>query len=184
PPWGVMRTSVDRSRAPVLLPTGPLDQRVQELAARAAVAAGAARPLHVGHRLRSLDDEALHGVIGHAAAEAEDHRASFIWGCFPCAVRVMVASDLGIPKRRSACQWAKMAAGASGGSLRKDWRGRLEDAEEGPRAQGAVLPQPAGDQLLERLGRVLDPHHREGLSARKEAAERHAAGAARLNQRE
>jgi hypothetical protein len=60
--------------APTIVPlTGPLDERVQEVAARAAVAAGAARALDLGDGARAVRDDRLDGTIGDAAAETENH---------------------------------------------------------------------------------------------------------------
>jgi hypothetical protein len=60
--------------APTIVPlTGPLHQRVQEVAARAAVAAGAARALDLGDGARAVRDDRLDGTIGDAAAETKNH---------------------------------------------------------------------------------------------------------------
>jgi hypothetical protein len=53
--------------------TGLLHQRGQEIAAGAAVAAGAARALDLRDAARAVRDDRLDGAIGDAAAEAEDH---------------------------------------------------------------------------------------------------------------
>jgi len=64
---------------------GPLYQRVQEVAARAAVAPGAARALDLGDGARAVRDDRLDGAVRDAAAEAEDHS-----GTFPFALRVLL----------------------------------------------------------------------------------------------
>ena len=53
--------------------TGPLHQRVQEVAAGAAVPAGAARALDLIDGGRPLRDDRLDGAVADAAAETEDH---------------------------------------------------------------------------------------------------------------
>jgi hypothetical protein len=64
---------------------GPLHQRVQEVAARAAVAPGAARTLDLGDRARAVRDDRLDGAVRDATAETEDHS-----GTFPFALRVLI----------------------------------------------------------------------------------------------
>jgi hypothetical protein len=69
-----LREDVSGLWPPTIAPvTGLLHQRVQEIAAGAAVAAGAARALDLGDAARAVRDHRLDGVIGDAAAETEDH---------------------------------------------------------------------------------------------------------------
>jgi hypothetical protein len=90
---------------PTIAPiTGPLHQRVQEIAAGAAVAAGAARALDLRDGGRALRDGRLDGAIGDAAAEADDHARGLPWaagdaimrGAFR-SLRVLIPRWLGIP---------------------------------------------------------------------------------------
>jgi len=90
-----------RTIAPI---TGPFHQRVQEIAAGAAVAAGAARALDLRDGGRALRDGRLDGAIGDAAAETDDHARglrgaagdSIMRGAFR-SLRGVIRGWLGIP---------------------------------------------------------------------------------------
>jgi hypothetical protein len=79
---------------PTIAPiTGPFHQRVQEIAAGAAVAAGAARALDLRDGGRALRDGRLDGAIGHAAAETDDH-ARGLRGAAACGAIIRERSVL------------------------------------------------------------------------------------------
>jgi hypothetical protein len=81
---------------PTIVPvTGPLDQRVQEVAAGAAVPARAARALDLGDRARAVRDHRLDGAVGDAAAEAEDHPRGLRETAGRSIIRVSFRSLLG-----------------------------------------------------------------------------------------
>jgi hypothetical protein len=75
--------------------TGPLHQRVQEVAAGAAVAARPARALDLRHGARSARDDRLHGAVGDAAAETEDHARGLRGAAGGSIIQVAVRSILG-----------------------------------------------------------------------------------------
>jgi hypothetical protein len=82
--------------APTIVPvTGPFHQRVQEIAAGAAVAAGAARALDLGDRACAVGDGRLDSAIGDAAAEAEDHPRGLRERAGRSIIRVPFGSLLG-----------------------------------------------------------------------------------------
>src|SRR5437870_2964213 len=60
----------------------------------------------------------------------------------------------------------------------------LEHVEQGARCQRPWLPEPGLREPAERLRRVGSLHERERLAVLEEAAERHAPGAAHLDERE
>jgi len=75
--------------------TGSLHQRVQEIAAGAAVAARAARALDLRDGGRPVRDGRLDGAVGDAAAETEDHPRGLRGPAGDSIIRVAFRSLLG-----------------------------------------------------------------------------------------
>jgi hypothetical protein len=75
--------------------TGLLYQRGQEIAAGAAVAAGAARALDLRDAARPVRDDRLHRAVGDAAAKAQDHLRALREPAGRSIIRVPFLSLLG-----------------------------------------------------------------------------------------